>query len=311
MFEKFNPMKIEQMAEAQNIETILSSEKRAKRPNMDDFVEIYGPEEISKNKEYLNLIKRYIKEEKEKMSFDDKKVYENNEKRGRVFEIMLADQIHDGGWFSFDAMATRTSEFDDIARGVDLVIEFNEEEVKRLAIAVDASTSSDIKIIEKKIKRNIDSLIKGSEKLNIKYFESQIPDENNNYYKGEIKDLVPVVIALDKSNANKIFDSFSKLISLEKRNDDNAKDERAKLRKELSEHPVQSVFLEEINVQLKMYQPILKDKNIKMFNQVDTLIRVIDGVIDLKAEGGIVYSEELIKDSSLDNIKEISKKYSR
>ena len=113
------------------------------------------------------------------MSPFEREVADLNEKRGQAFEVLLVDQVYNGEWFGPEAMPVQTSRYDDVLRGVDMIIEFDrEDEIERVALAVDASTTSEIDHMERKIKRNIRRVTEDFWPLEVKYLESQIKDSN-------------------------------------------------------------------------------------------------------------------------------------
>jgi len=195
---------------------------------------------------------------------------------------LLVDQVYDGDWFGSEAMAILLSEYDDILGGVDMVVEFDKEEPERMALAVDASTSSNFEVIEEKIRKNLEKLKKNKALQEVKYFESQIRDDKGNYYKGELKDLIPVVVGADKENVDNLFESFSELKYLEKENNERSKERRGEIRRELAKNPIQETFLQEIKLQLETYKEVLQNENIKVVNYCDSLLKIIDEIIEEK-----------------------------
>ncbi len=302
--------RMEREGESQNIENVLKYGKKLEMIDLTEFDDIYSAEEIKKDIDHLRLAEKRIERSKEKMTPSKREISEINEKRGKAFEILLADQIYDGEWLGPEAMSVRTSRFDDVLGGVDMVVEFDREnEVDRMALAVDASTTSDFNHMEKKIKRNIRRVTDDFWPLEVKYFQSQINDENGDYFKGGLKGLIPVVIGADRKNADRVFDIFSELITLEKRKDESAKERRQWLKEKLAHHPIQDVFFEEIKIQLKMYETILKREG-KESTETEKLLEIINEVAEEKRSYGFSSVEEIDGDKTLDNIKIISKKYS-
>ncbi len=302
---------MEREGEFQNIENVLEYGKKLEIINPVEFGDIYSAEEIKKDVNHLRLAEKRIEQSRERMTPSEREISEMNEKRGKAFEILLADQIYDGEWLGPEAMSVQTSRFDDVLGGVDMVVEFDREnEVDRMALAVDASTTSDLGHMERKIKRNIRRVTDDFWPLEVKYFESQINDENGDYYKGGLKGLIPVVIGADRQNADRVFDIFSELITLEKRKDENAKERRQWLKEKLAHHPIQDVFFEEIKIQLEMYGNILEREG-KESAETKKLLGIINEVAEEKRNSGFSSVEEIDGDRTLDNIRIISKKYSR
>ncbi len=299
----------ERIGELQNIENVLDYGRKLERPEPLDFTDTYPEKEILKDLKHLQLAEKRIEDKKRKMSPFEREVADLNEKRGQAFEVLLVDQVYNGEWFGPEAMPVQTSRYDDVLRGVDMIIEFDrEDEIERVALAVDASTTSEIDHMERKIKRNIRRVTEDFWPLEVKYFESQINDSNGNYFKGELKGLIPIVIGADRQNADRVFDIFSELISLEKRNNKELRDERRWLREKLSRHPIQKVFFEQVEVQLQMYKSILSEKG-KDTSEVEDLLSIVSEVSRMKEDDGFSSGEEILGDKTLDNIKIISRKY--
>ena len=297
--------------ETQNIDNVLEYGKRLESINPVDFEDVYSPEEIRKDLEHLDFVERKIENSKKKMNTQEREIYDINEKRSKAFEILLADQIYDGEWLGSEAMSIRASRFDDVLKGVDIVVEFDRESaIERIALVVDASTTSDIDYIEKKIKRNIRRISEDFRPLEIKYFHSQIRDENGEYFKGKIENLIPIVIGADSQNANRIFDIFSELIFLKNKTDNDSKERCRWLKKKLSTHPIQNIFLDQIEIQLEMYISILNRKN-RPADDVEALLVIIKEVAEEKKASGFSTSGEVNGDATLNNIQIISQKYTQ
>jgi len=298
MFERVN---FEKISESQNLDKILGLEKKFKRPNPDNFLDIYSSEEINKDKEHAILIEKRIEEKKKKMTPEEREIYEMNNKRGEALEVILDFLINEHGWLGY-GYSTRTSRIDDLISGVDAVVEYKEDQIERIALAVDASTSSDLNDIEEKIFRNLRDLKNNSNGASIKYFKSQISDKNNEYFRGKLKNLIPVVAGADKKNANDLFDKFSQLMMLEKRNDESQKEKIRNLKLEICRNPVHGIILDGIKIQLEMYLNVLDENKIETRNQINKLIGIIDEAIENSDS-----SYDFIQDNTLDNIKIISK----
>lgn len=286
-----------------NYEIILESEKSLEIPNPKDFTEIYSSEEIENDLDYLAKIKKKIEQGDNSLGSFEREIIKENKRRGECLEVIVADQGDSGNWFGEYAMVTKTSEFDDIRNGVDMVVEFDKEEPERIALAVDASTASEIKVIEDKIKRNIAKLKDNVHLQEVKYFKSQISNEKGEYYKGSIRDLIPVVIGADKHNVDNLFQTFSELKFLEKDKTEGAKIRRRELRYELSRNPLQTLFVEEIKIQLETYKKVSENK--KVIDECFSLLKIIDEVIEMKAEENIYFNESVLNDKTYNNIKEV------
>ncbi len=300
--------KFEREEELQNIEIILNYAKNEKRSELKDFGDIYSAEEIKRDARHLKLAEERIERLKSEMSPEERMIAEINEKRGLGLEGTLEYGIYHYEWLGHAGIPVRTSRFDDVIGGVDMIVEFDMEDIERMALAVDASTASDIGVMEKKIKRNIRRVTDDFWPLEVKYFESQTTDENGDYFKGKLENLIPVVIGADKYNANRIFETLSELIFLKDKEGEEAKDRRQWLKKKFYHHPIQRVFFDQINTQLEMYKYLLEKEN-KSSKEVDKLLEIISEASKEKEKAGFSSPEEINGDKTLDNIKLISKKY--
>lgn len=288
-----------------NYKTILEYGENIEAPDPKDFKGIYPPGEIGKDLNYLRLTKKRIEEDNSQLDTIEKGIQEDNRKRSECLEIILTDQVYDGDWFGGEAMTSKTSKYDDIRNGVDMVVEFDKEETERMALAIDASTASNIRVIEDKIKNNLEKLRNKEHLQEVKYFKSQIRDDKGEYYQGGLTDLVPVVVGADKDNVDNLFEVFAELKSLEKNPNKSAKERRMELRRNLSENPIQGVFLGEIKTQLETYKKVMGSEDEKISEKCDSLLEIINEVTKEKTEEGVYSEEETPNDQTFNNIKEV------
>lgn len=145
-----------------------------------------------------------------------------------VLEAIVHEQAELSNWLGPSATTHKTSRFDDIASGVDSIVEFTGNEPRRhRVLAIDVTYTKELERKIHRIKQEIDE-----QRLTyIKYFESA--DET---YKGTLSKVPRVLIGIDPA---KIFDLAQLWI---------AKDQRA-----LAKHPIQIQILEEITMQLKTF----------------------------------------------------------
>lgn len=218
---------------------IVEMQKKAERIlandaiNPKDFIDLYGEENVSRD------LKR-VESFKSKFEHDDgiKKVSD-------VLEGLVYQLGELGDWFGKNVETIRSSEYDDIINGIDLIAEFNTEDfTKHLALGVDV-TFGTLSIGKKfeRIKKEIDS-----DKLAlVKYFESH-------GFKGALKHVPRVVIGLEK-------DTIISLAALWMRNQ-NA---------ELGNHFAQDILMREILEQLtafkKYAESIGAEKAVRSYTQ--------------------------------------------
>ncbi len=314
--EEVMEIKEEELNEPPEIKDILKYEKDIKRPNPEDFDDIYDPEEIREDIDYLKDKEEWFKDEEKRMGREERKKKKENERRGRAFEVVLYDQIYDGEWMGENAISVLASRYDDVVNGTDMIVEFNmENEPERLVFAIDASTASDMGRIKNKVERNVKKVLNKRRTPVVKYFEAEIPDENLQYYKGGLESVVPVVVGADKGNANELFKDFAEYKDIEEKITEKKKkgekippefrERKKELQEKLRTHKLQDVFLQEIVEQLRMYNDILEDKDKEMADRCKKLLQVIEEVMKEKRRND--YDENLVpSDQTLINIKEAS-----
>lgn len=243
---------------------LIISHNTLSRFTLDHFSDIFSLKEISTDISNVENLKSKFVVNDSKLSPEGVANKVHSRKRSEALEIIIADQIELNDWFGGESLFFRTTEYDDIFNGTDAVVEFNlEDKPERLALAIDSTSQTDLYRVKEKINRNISNML--TNKLEIKYFESQIDG-----YKGSLKNVVPVVIGLEAGNTNDLIDTFSKLIKFgEKMNDPSlhvnekilAKQGFLSLKKDIVKHPAQVIFLEEILNQLEMYNTLLNREN--------------------------------------------------
>ncbi len=178
-------------------------------------------------------------------------------KFGELFEAIVDSQIEDADLMGPNASVIVPSRFDDVANGVDSIVEFEEEgATSHLALAVDVTKGREG--LKKKFER-IRTSIEEGELSRVKYFKS----EN---FRGELRNVPRVVIGADHSTVENISDLLLRFIRMKKSIAESRKTkdqsaaaknlpkEFAKIRAELSSHPLQGIVLTEISEQLHAFQ---------------------------------------------------------
>ncbi len=303
MGEKFGGFesKFEESAEKENIELILKL--KSERVDLRDFSDIYGKEEIEKDMDYVKLCEKRIEDEKKLMTEEEREIVENNKKRAEAFEILFSEQSHEGEWLGYETMVSIASRYDDF-NGTDFWIEIEDSENRSsFLLSGDASTASDYSIIKGKIEKNFKKISKEEKSSRIKYFESQIFDEDNSRYKGELKDLIPLVVGVDRESGKELFDLFAELKNLEKNN--GPIERRKELRNILARNPIQVTLLNEIKTQLEMYVELLPEKNDKKKECEDVLKKVEEIIERKREEGSVDFEEGYSHDKVFENIEEV------
>jgi len=200
--------------------------------NLDDFSDLYNPQKIKNDKEYIKKLKRKFKKSEQKYQ---------EYKLGKILEIIIFEQIKKNNWFDENAIPIKTSEYDDFVNKIDIITEFQNQynEFAYLGLAIDVTFNESE--IENKIKNNITGKIHEGKLPKIKYFKSK-----TNNIRGEISNIPTVII---KTNEKTIEDLCKLWIK-----EDNQK---------LETHPLQFQILEDILYQLKSLKDYAQKMNQK------------------------------------------------
>ena len=147
---------------------------------------------------------------------------------GDILEAVIFDQIRRNEWFGPDVHVKKTSKYDDYKRGVDIVVEFEHEMKKPLALAIDVTFGR--KGMEAKINKILDEIDK-DEPAYINYYRTE--DGN---FEGKLNNLARVVIGVELHAVQDMAASWVE-------GDDTA----------LKEHYAQTLILSEVFSQLQAY----------------------------------------------------------
>lgn len=172
----------------------------------------------------------YVKEMEEKFRKNATPEKEAAKRLATVFEGIIHENAELSDWLGSNAQTFKTSRFDDIANGVDTIVEFEESETSasHLALAIDVTFTSDT---ERKL-ADIRDKIKKGELTKIKYFASE-----HLGMRGELAKVPRVVIGAESKTIKQLAELW---IEGDK--------------KELGAHPIQFQILEEIVEQLETFQ---------------------------------------------------------
>jgi hypothetical protein len=294
-----------------NYARLIIENEMIERPTLDQFADVYPKWVIEKDKGWVATIKSQFQENFDSKPEDVKEKLYGTKKRSEALEIIVGDQIEMNDWFGPNALFTRTTEYDDLVNGIDAVAEFNdpEDNPKRIALGIDASMKADLDKVRQKIERNISKVLNNN--LSVKYFESQIDD-----YKGRLRDIIPVVIGVEGYDAGLLIEKFAQTIELQQKPDKNPFEEQklTKMRQDLANHPVQIIFLREIQDQVMMYYHILrKENNPKIQTKPERLMEtaymiqsILDEKKDIENQPGVALLE---KDGMYNLIQYISRSH--
>lgn len=152
-----------------------------------------------------------------------------HDRKGRILEAIVLIQGELNNWFGENSFIIKTSPFDDIAHGVDLVVELVDKDgVSRLALAIDVLSSEDEELLKEKLLK-IRKEIENGKLSTIKYFQSAAQAD----FREPLPHIPRMILAADNK-------TYRDLVEL------SVNEEKEKL----ANHRVQRQFLEEIGLQL-------------------------------------------------------------
>lgn len=220
--EKFESKKLEEKLTLEQINKKAEEILQEDTINPDDFIDLYGKDNIREDKEYVRKMENTFK-------VDSPEQLEIN-KLATIFEAIIYEHTELSNWFGPDAFTIKSSRYDDIKNGVDSIVEFRESDyaASYLALAIDVTFSADV---EKKFER-IKKEIEEGELSKIKYFVS----EHMNV-RGELAKIPRVVIGAESKTVKNLAELW-----IEEKN------------KDLGIHPIQFQVLEEAITQLETFK---------------------------------------------------------
>ncbi|MEX0877685.1 MAG: hypothetical protein WDZ40_02355 [Candidatus Spechtbacterales bacterium] len=264
------------------LDIIIARGDMIKRPNPEDFLDVYDEEKIKRDTGYVQKVRAKMEEYNDII-----------EKKAKALEILAAYYIENMHWLGEGGHAVNTSEYDDIAHGIDMVVEFSaiggdleDKEVKRLGLAIDAYSGKSLASLSKKAER-FAKAVRGETNTatgkpyadtfaRVDYFQSAIKDKDGNRYKGGLSNLPPVAVSLSGPNASDMFKTTAEIMRAEniagalyqrKRAGEvlsSVEDEMLEknieklqeLKSEATKHPARWLFIKQIKKQLEVYLQI-------------------------------------------------------
>ncbi len=211
-------------------------------------MELYGKENV------LNDM-REVKRLKDIFDRNHSPIEKEALKAAQVFEAIVLDQAEMNEWLGSNVTVLKTSMYDDLKNGIDMVAEWHEDknESKVLALAVDV-TFSTRKMEQKflRIRRDIDRGKMGT----IKYFKT-----SDGSFMGRRENVPKVVIGVSRN-------AVRELAAMWTRRDNTS----------LAAHPVQRALLDEIMLQLDTVIAYAKTRNEKVSDAYrkarETIVRI-------------------------------------
>ncbi len=250
---------------------------------LDDFKEVYGEEEVERDKEETERLKNIYKEE---MKEDPEK--EKLKKFATIFEAIIHQHGEQAEWFGPNAYTIKSSDYDDFKNGVDEILEFHKEsgegkEISHLTMGIDVTTKGSL---DDKL-RSVWRKVKSGELSEVKYFGSEEVE------KGKLEHVPSVAVNAEPREIKKVMDLW-----MEGRN------------KEIANHPLQIRILEQMEGQLETFQNWARENEKEnLANIFEERLRIIQSILEGKAElkgdleaegkimGGAMSPKELIKNN--------------
>lgn len=229
------------------------------------FVGLYGHENVARDLKKVESLKSQFTHNETKLASD-------------IFEAVVLQHTELSDWLGPNAETIRTAPFDDFVNGVDLVLEFNENQsTKHLALGVDVTFGSFS--IQKKFDR-IKMEIEKDELATVKYFRAH-------GYEGSLKQLPRIVIGVD-------IDKVINLAGLWERNDNRA----------LGNHIAKDIIAEEIERQLRTFliyaQSVNAENAVRSYTQALATMRnvrtVRNGFVEDNARSEIAHTDRVYQE---------------
>lgn len=274
---------------------ILVPENEKEAIQLDEFADLYDPEIIKRDREYVQNLERKFKSDG---------TPESSKKFGKLTELVVNDRIKNGDLMGPTADVIVPSRFDDIANGIDSIVRFKGEKgaTSHIALAIDVTRSR--AEIENKFSR-IRSSIEEGNLSRVKYFRSK-------NFRGELKPVARVVIGADhavlEDISNLILTSMrmKKAIAEHRRTQTDTDIARelplkfSEVRKKLANHPLQGMVLNEIRAQLEAFQSYAQRMNKRAAaDEYGKILHIITEVIDSNNSPSNVDNNEMAKNDEV------------
>ncbi|MDD3284649.1 MAG: hypothetical protein PHZ07_03590 [Patescibacteria group bacterium] len=195
------------------------------------FIEKYGKDDVENDEKYVLFLEKEFKEKNDDTAIRNKKI-------ATILEAFLYNQTEQNLIFGMDVHTIATSKYDDYQNGVDTVLEMDVEEndeYEHLAIAYDATLTSDIDHLNRKI-NSIKRDIKLGKMTTVKYFKSENSDETS------LENIPKLIIGMDMHNLEYVAKLWK----------DTSNEVRGSNQKIL-DHPFRFIVIDEILMQLEYF----------------------------------------------------------
>jgi hypothetical protein len=204
------------------------------------FIDLYGVENVTRDIRHVETLKSKFEKNEAKAAAE-------------ILEAIVCEHVELSNWLGPNAETIRTSEFDDIVNGVDMIVEFNEEmTTNHLALGIDVTFGS--LSMQKKFDR-IKGEIEKDTLANVKYFEAH-------GYKGSLRQLPRIVIGVE-------LPKVVQLAGLWERGD----------KKTIGSHVTKEIIAQEIERQLRTFliyaQSVHAESAIKSYTRALHVMRAV------------------------------------
>lgn len=265
-------------------ETILRNHEETSRIKEEDFIDMYGKEEVLKDKSTINRLEKKFAEETKELGEEE----EERRKIVSAMENVIAVYGNEFGWFG-NADIKRASKYDDYHNGIDEIIEYDfsdkedNTEKQYMGLAVDAILSSSYSGIKEKVENNLRCIFDENQRgKEVKYYE------NEDGEKMKLEHVIPVVVGLDGQDSKRMFDQVGMYLDAKTRREkypgSGSDFEYENAVGKMLDNPAQKVFLEQISVQLEFYlKKLEREKNrenvVDFYNKIESMKDVVDEVL--------------------------------
>ncbi len=253
---------------------LLVPHHKASAIKIEDFSDLYGEEVIKRDKEYVENKKASIKKRGTLPT-----------KRAEILEAILSEQIELSNWLGQEAETIIPSEYDDSAHGVDVAVEFERAEgFKHMALGVDFTSSAEQ--IKEKLLTAKKHILK-DDLTEIKYFISE-----KSHIRGEISKIPWLIVGADTHLLRELsklwitkYQSPSVTDKISEETQKYLSEQRKNAQKELANHRMQNLLLDEIEMELTAFMEFAyKNNREDIANKYETLLELIRSIETEKEE---------------------------
>jgi len=243
----------------------------------DGFVELYGVENVTKDRRLVESLKSKFKNSLSLANDNEKEKY----KLAVILESIFYEHSEMSEWLGENAITILTSYYDDYVNKVDFLIEYLlETSNAHLGLAVDVTFSADITNKIEKIKEEI----KKGVLTEVKYFKSE-----ESGFEGRLYNLPRVIMSVSPR-------SILELAELDLELNSKNQEIRKEARKKISNHKIQYQVIEEIIIQLEAFknyaeQNTPEGKRGAVIRSYDKVLTIVKEIKKHKEENGSIFDE--------------------